>query len=319
MGQPASKRDEAQDEDAQCDARANPLADRLGPRELTRALAFLAPRDVAASAASCARWEARARDDALWRELCSARGIAAAGAPSWRDAFEREARRTMRRAGRDEAREYDHVVRAAMVGNTAVGKTSFQTRFADGVFTNTFKIPLHFKIVILKYGGKVLKLQLWDPDGEVRRRADTLSTAYYRGAHALLLMFDLTDRTSFAALDNWLRQIRMHARSAAPVVLIGTKQDRVDKRAVTREEAADFASHHALEYVECSSLSGENVDAAVAEMLHELMKPDADFEAGSRFEQQLAENRARRAETVRKESWWYRWGLSRSTPRGSVR
>ena len=129
-------------------------------------------------------------------------------------------------------------------------------------------------------------------------------------------MFDLTDRTSFAALDNWLRQIRMHARSAAPVVLIGTKQDRVDERAVTREEAADFASHHALEYVECSSLSGENVDAAVAEMLHELMKPDADFEAGSRFEQQLAENRARRAETVRKESWWYRWGLSRSTPRG---
>ena len=86
---------------------------------------------------------------------------------------------------------------------------------------------------------------------------------------------------------------------------------------LAQDESITFDAKYSKESLPLTILpvTGENVDVAVAEMLHELMKPDADFEAGSRFEQQLAENRARRAETVRKESWWYRWGLSRSTPR----
>merc|ERR1719473_2506502 len=88
------------------DPRPNPLAYRLGPRDLARALCFLAPADLAASAASCARWREHAEGEPVWRDACARVGrvtktTASSGAcASWRAA----ARRARPRRSRGEAR-----------------------------------------------------------------------------------------------------------------------------------------------------------------------------------------------------------------------
>jgi Ras-related protein Rab-8A len=92
---------------------------------------------------------------------------------------------------------YDELIKLLLIGDSGVGKSCLLLRFSDDTFTTSFitTIGIDFKIRIIELDNRLIKLQIWDTAGQERFR--TITTAYYRGAMGILLVYDVTDESSF--------------------------------------------------------------------------------------------------------------------------
>jgi len=89
-----------------------------------------------------------------------------------------------------------------------VGKTCLIQRFAcDRFSANTINtIGVDFKLKNVKLGEDRVKLQIWDTAGQERFRS--ISVSFFRGAHGILLVYDVTDKSSFRSVRDWMKQIK---------------------------------------------------------------------------------------------------------------
>ena len=118
-------------------------------------------------------------------------------------------------------------------------------------------IGVDFKAKDIIVNNKKVKLQLWDTAGHERFR--TITTSYYRGAHGIATVFDLTDRDSFEHVEKWLGEINKYAKENVMRFLIGNKSDLVDKRVVKYEEVRALANKLKIYYVETSAKNNINI------------------------------------------------------------
>jgi Ras-related protein Rab-8A len=111
-----------------------------------------------------------------------------------------------------------------------VGKSCLLLRFCDNSFTPSFitTIGIDFKIRTMELEGQRVKLQIWDTAGQERFR--TITTAYYRGAMGIILVYDVTDERSFLNIANWIRNVEQYASPNVNKILVGNKCDMEDKR-----------------------------------------------------------------------------------------
>merc|ERR1719483_462684 len=94
--------------------------------------------------------------------------------------------------------------------------------FTINIYIST--IGVDFEIVTLKLNTQVVKLQIWDTAGQ--ERFHNITTSYYRGAHAIMLVYDITSSQSFQNVSaKWLEQIRMYANRECVVLVVGNKSD----------------------------------------------------------------------------------------------
>ena len=89
---------------------------------------------------------------------------------------------------------------------------------------------IDFKIRTIELDGKKIKLQIWDTAGQERFR--TITTAYYRGAMGIMLVYDITNEKSFDNIKNWIRNIEEHASADVEKMILGNKCDMNDRRQV---------------------------------------------------------------------------------------
>jgi len=108
--------------------------------------------------------------------------------------------------------------------------------------------------------GKVLKVQLWDTHGEERFQA--VGSLYYRSSVGALLVYDITKYQTFANVENWLEDLRRYTNDNVFVVLVGNKSELSSLRAVSHDEAANFAERNGLGFIETSAFDNINVDLA---------------------------------------------------------
>nr|XP_023030397.1 ras-related protein Rab-37-like isoform X3 [Leptinotarsa decemlineata] len=113
-----------------------------------------------------------------------------------------------------------------------------------------------------------VKLQIWDTAGQERFRSVT--HAYYRDAHALLLLYDVTNKTSFDNIRAWLGEIREYAQDDVVIMLLGNKADCGHDRTVRREDGERLAREYNVAFMETSAKSGQNVDLAFVAVAREL-------------------------------------------------
>eukprot|EP00057_Strongylocentrotus_purpuratus_P030350 XP_781414.1 PREDICTED: ras-related protein Rab-8B [Strongylocentrotus purpuratus] len=154
----------------------------------------------------------------------------------------------------------DFSFKILVIGDTCVGKTSFINMFCEHVFkeNGTGTIGMDLKKNIINVDGKKIRLLVWDTAGQERFR--TLTTAYYRGAMGIIILYDVTRETSFDHVTSWLDDIARNVSPDICKVLVGNKSDftrarRVpSKRAITLSEAFNFP------YIEASAKTGENVE-----------------------------------------------------------
>eukprot|EP00835_Amoeboradix_gromovi_P002222 NODE_121_length_18880_cov_0.205687.p7 type:complete len:173 gc:universal NODE_121_length_18880_cov_0.205687:3440-2922(-) len=155
---------------------------------------------------------------------------------------------------------YDYLMKLLLIGDSGVGKSCLLLRFSDDSFTPSFiaTIGIDFKIRTIDLDSKKIKLQIWDTAGQERFR--TITTAYYRGAMGILLVYDVTDEKSFHNIRNWIKNIDEHASEGVNKILVGNKCDCEEKKVITREQGQALADEYGIPFLETSAKSNINVE-----------------------------------------------------------
>jgi Ras-related protein Rab-1A len=187
--------------------------------------------------------------------------------------------------------EYDFIFKVLLLGNSDVGKSSLLLRFVDSVWNDAFvpTIGVDFKVKTLEINNKKVKMQIWDTAGEERFR--TVVSTYFRGAHGILLLYDVTNRDSFKNLENWLIEIEKNSSEKVLKILLGNKCDLNDDREIQPDEGRAFADRNGMEFMETSAKMNTNVNEAF-ETLGKLM---IEFNSKNNNKTQQGENKTFKA------------------------
>lgn len=161
-----------------------------------------------------------------------------------------------------DSNEYDHLFKIVFTGDVRVGKSNLLSQITYDRFNTEYKstIGVEFATRILNIDGKRLKAQMWDVAGGERYRAITF--AYYRNVAGTILVYDISNYSSYKSIPRWLKEIQNNGNSRNRILLLGNKSDLENQREVSREEAKVFAAENGLDFIETSALDGTGVEAA---------------------------------------------------------
>jgi small GTP-binding protein len=147
-----------------------------------------------------------------------------------------------------------------LLGAIAVGKTSILSRYITNEFTTDHKCTIKndYKIKIVNVNNTTqAKLSIWDTCGDEKYRA--ITRQYYKDAHGVLLVYDISDRNTFDNIDLWVEDIKNCAPADCVVTLVANKSDLNDKRTVTYQEGKNKATQLGFLFNEVSAKTGDNI------------------------------------------------------------
>ena len=152
-----------------------------------------------------------------------------------------------------EKKDSDITIKLLLIGNAYVGKTLIVQKFLDNTFSKTtmttIGVDLQYKV--LDINGKKVKYLIWDTAGEDRMK--TMTYAYYRGCHVVLIVYDVTCKKSFENVTTWVECVDKFAKSNVLRILVGNKTDLEDKRVISKEEGKKLAEENGLKFYEISA------------------------------------------------------------------
>lgn len=160
--------------------------------------------------------------------------------------------------------EHDYLWKVLLIGNSGVGKTGMLTRFCDDEFKEDSEatIGVDFRLCSRTIDRKRVKIQLWDTAGQERFR--TITASYYRGSHGVIVVYDITDRTSFQHVRMWMEELGKYAKEGTVRLLVGNKCDLASKRCVSQHEGRELAEELGVHFLETSAKNSHNIEAAFA-------------------------------------------------------
>lgn len=155
-----------------------------------------------------------------------------------------------------------YIFKIIVCGDWAVGKTSLVRRFATNTFTEDYLTTIAMDVTNkeLVVDGFNVNLALWDTSGQERFNA--LRKRYYKGAHGVIFVFDITRPESYRHIEKrWIPEVNAVLDDYVPAVW-GTKSDLADQRVVSTNSGDRLASRLKAYFFETSALTGENVEKA---------------------------------------------------------
>ncbi|KAH8328331.1 hypothetical protein KR067_008127 [Drosophila pandora] len=190
---------------------------------------------------------------------------------------------------------FDFLFKIVLIGDCGTGKTCIVDRFKTGNYIerhgNTIGVDFSMKTIAVE--GKQIKvlltiscfllfdctiwatirqLQIWDTAGQERFR--TITQSYYRSANGVLIVYDITKRSSFANLQKWIEEVRRYTASNVLIILVGNKCDLEEEREVDFEEARQMCQYipEILFVMETSAKENMNVEDAFRCLATELKR-----------------------------------------------
>jgi len=183
--------------------------------------------------------------------------------------------------------KYDFCFKLLIIGESLVGKSCLFDRFFNDKFDQNHlaTIGINDLAKIINIEGKLIKLQIYDTPGAERFR--TITKAYYKGSHGILIVYDVTDYDSFKKVRYWLKQTEVWAQQNVIKVLVGNKCDK-PKRAVSKEEGKKFAEEFNVSFFEVSAKSGLNVNETFNHITKQILSVNKK-ELGNKNENEINE------------------------------
>lgn len=166
--------------------------------------------------------------------------------------------------------DYEYLFKLLLIGNSGVGKSCILMRYADNSFTENFfnTIGVDFKIKTITLNDQIIKMQIWDTAGQDRFR--TLTSSYYRGAHGIIIVYDVTNKDSFDNVRQWMQEIEKFASENVNKLLVGNKSDLEEQREVTYDEGVELAKKFDIPFLEVSAKNATHVDDTFITMASEI-------------------------------------------------
>ncbi|XP_041074556.1 EF-hand calcium-binding domain-containing protein 4A-like [Polyodon spathula] len=162
----------------------------------------------------------------------------------------------------------ERVFKVVLVGNSGVGKSSFIYRFCQGCFLSEIRatVGIDYQVRSLSVDSTPVALQLWDTAGQERFRS--ITKQYFRKADGILVMYDVTQESSFTAVRNWMISVQEGVEDSAVIFLLGNKTDMAgpERREVTTEEGLRLAEEYQAVFYECSAKAEYNITQPMMHM-----------------------------------------------------
>lgn len=174
---------------------------------------------------------------------------------------------------------YDVLYRLVLIGDSGVGKTAILLRYSDNVFNSSFisTIGIDFRIKTIEVEGKRIKLQIWDTAGQ--EQFLSVASSYYRNAHGIMLVYDISSAESFIHISKWVNNISTNAPTEVRQVLIGNKCDvEESKRVIEKDRGRMLAQELDMPFLETSAKLDKNIDTAFELVTMMIMEADAERE-----------------------------------------
>ena len=161
----------------------------------------------------------------------------------------------------------DYLIKISVVGNSNVGKTNIINRFTNNEFNfdTQSTIGVDFANKIINCKNKLIKTQIWDTAGQERYMS--ISSAFFRKTHGIIIVYDITDRKSFENIDKWIELITKSINiNECKILLVGNKTDLEYKRLITYIEGREKAEKYGIDlFLETSALS--NLDTNMSKSI----------------------------------------------------
>ena len=159
-----------------------------------------------------------------------------------------------------------------IVGDSGVGKTNLVKRFIQNTFSSNTQATVGCEFFSNNYliNDKLFKIELWDTAGQERYKS--ITSAYYKGASGAILVYDVTNKTSFNNVDRWYQEIKDCSSADIKILMVGNKTDLKETLVISKEMSANKASDLNIPVIETSALNCTNVKEAFHLMIKEIYK-----------------------------------------------
>ena len=167
--------------------------------------------------------------------------------------------------------DFDMIFKVILIGDSGVGKTSILMKFADKIFSDSYisTIGVDFKTKLVELdNGKIAKLQIWDTAGQERFR--TITSSYYRGAHGVILVYDVCNASSFANISQWNQEVEKSGAKNIPLLLVGNKADLTANRKITYEEGKAKADYMGIPFLEISAKTNADISIVFSTIINSI-------------------------------------------------
>ena len=161
---------------------------------------------------------------------------------------------------------FDVKYKIMVLGESKVGKTSLIRKYTKNQFGGVYltTVGMDFQDKIIDIENTKVRLQIWDTAGQERFRNVTKS--YFQSSHGFVLVYDITDETTFEKTNFWMDQIKLNGPKNAKLILVGNKCDLSNERKVSIEEGEKRAKDNNIKFFESSAKDGTNVNEMFLEL-----------------------------------------------------
>ena len=172
----------------------------------------------------------------------------------------------------DEKKEKEQII-LFILGNSQVGKTSFITKYSKNYFDENYLSTVGVDFIkkdIKLPDGEEINLSLYDTAGQERYKS--ISFNLIKNADGVLLMYDITKRATFDAINNWIEKIKDEKGDNFPLVLIGNKCDLTEERVIPEEEGQKLAENNGFTFIETSCKEGTNIEESIKILVFKIIE-----------------------------------------------
>lgn len=171
-------------------------------------------------------------------------------------------------------------VKILMLGDSGVGKSSLIMRWTLDTFSPSLvsTVGVNFKSRKVTIYNELIQVQVWDTAGQ--EQFHKITTSYYKGAQGIMLVYDVTDPSSLANIEYWIKNIKSHASDTVQVALIGNKTDLrnnsnssvTSKSVCDTERGEEIAHKFGIPFFETSAKESNNVDIAFLTLVEHIVE-----------------------------------------------